>query len=595
IELVGQHPEVMRAVALHLTDGLNRLARRNRVAQLESFVRKLEESKAKTDAELETVRLELARVNDMLRSEDTDLGAEVRRLERLRAEEADARMELEMLELQLQQAREAADWPALRKRFGIEQNEDITVVLVNGNPLRETLRQQIRQLEDLQTRYTAEHPRLLEVQRNLRLTIRRLQDEGYVTAEGKVPPLPTPREERMLAEIQTRAKALEQMQVRLEARVRQRERLEAELKAAAPDSAAEEDKRRARALMDDLERLRDQEAFHRSNSRRLYNLLAESRMLLDQVRQERRFATDNAPSASLQSPNVKLDGTLGLALGVLLGCFAAFLRESVDHRLHTPFDIYYHLRMNYLGVIPYRSAKENVVISSDTPDSNLAEMYAHLRNNIRYGRTGKPEKSLLVVSATQGEGKSTIATNLAISYALEGNSVVLVDADLRRPRSHKLVDVLEGERSVNEGLSECLAGEADLPQVLYPTTTPGLSILPAGGRVRNPPKLLNGPRTAEIIRHLEDQFDIVIIDCPAMLPVVDGTTLSPLVRGVLLVVAADEVEIAEVRMALYRLQHVGAPLVGAVLNKVRERLSSYYYGYRYRTDYRSIYATDDET
>jgi Mrp family chromosome partitioning ATPase len=121
--------------------------------------------------------------------------------------------------------------------------------------------------------------------------------------------------------------------------------------------------------------------------------------------------------------------------------------------------------------------------------------------------------------------------------------------------------------------------------------------MPAGARVRNAAKLTGSPRMRQVLAEAQEAFDVVIVDCPAVLPVVDATTLSPHVRGVLLVIAAEEVAIGAVRMAMYRLRHVGSPLVGAVLNKVRDRSTGIYYygerGYGY-TAYTDLYNEEVE-
>ncbi|MCX7935612.1 MAG: CpsD/CapB family tyrosine-protein kinase, partial [Planctomycetota bacterium] len=253
----------------------------------------------------------------------------------------------------------------------------------------------------------------------------------------------------------------------------------------------------------------------------------------------------------------------------------------LDKRFHTPFDVAYHLRLPYLGVVPRWQDREKV-ITADSPDSHRAEVYAHLCANIRHALPGHAEKKLLVASATKGEGKSTVAANLAIRYALEGNAVILVDADIRCPQGHRLLDVEVGSARLEPGLSEYLAGEAKFADILHPTATPGLRLIPAGKRVRNPVRLFYSPQMRSLLQAIEREAEVAIFDCPAVLPVVDATILAPDMRGVLLVIAAEEVEIEAVRMAIYRLQHVGARLCGAVLNKVGEPASRYVYYGSYR-------------
>ena len=139
-------------------------------------------------------------------------------------------------------------------------------------------------------------------------------------------------------------------------------------------------------------------------------------------------------------------------------------------------------------------------------------------------------------------------------------------------RSHKLLSLAEGGEW--KGLSEYLRSNATLEEVLHQTPLDGLTLLPAGATERNSGRLLGSAQMKVLLDNLEDRFDIMIVDCPAGLPVVDATILAPHMGGVLLVAAAEEVEIGAVRMAQYRLRHVGAPMAGAILNKVREHAAA---------------------
>jgi|GEM_PF-2684142 len=581
ITVRGGRPEVHKLVARLLVPAFNDVARAKRVARIEDARDRLRNEQKANGRALSEVRVQLAEVTRQIRAYEPDRDELAQVEDPLREARLRAANDLADLERRLALLKRDLGWEAAREQFHIQTMQDIDAVLVAGNHLREKWRELVALRAEMRTRYTDEHPRLREVEREIEGVRAELRREGNVTSLDEVPPLPTKREEKMLAEI----RRLDRERELAAARV-----ADLEERAAAAEPATVEDplaglpeseQEKLRALTERREALLVQLDRHREQERLIYHRLDDLRLLLAQVKEQRQFDRIGSVVSYLESPRIRLDVLLGAVLGLILGAAVAFLLEGMDTRLHTPFDVYYHLRLNYLGVIPHWEERETVTIAPENPDSHIATVYEHLRNNIRYARTGGPERCLLVASARQGEGKSTIAANLAISYALEGNNVVLIDADLRRPRGHKLVDILQGNRSLQHGLSDHLGGEARYQDVVYGTSVPGLNLIPAGAHVRNPAKLLGSAQMKSLLEQAQANFDNVIIDCPAVLPVVDASTLSGHVRGVLVVIAAEEVEVGAVRMALYRLRHVGSPVVGAVLNKVRERATSYYYyGYR---------------
>ncbi|MHC4872008.1 MAG: polysaccharide biosynthesis tyrosine autokinase [Planctomycetota bacterium] len=583
----GRYPEIHTVIANNIVHAANKIAGEERVKQIADFREQLAEARDEQDKRLESIRNEINRITGLISEKDVKLGSRFSIVNQLQMEEHKAQIALSKLELRLKHLKQEMDWEKAKIKFNLGIEKDLKKVLVKGNPLREKWRLLLAQKEEMSAKYTEEHPKYQRVQRDIDAVLKQLKVSGNVTSRGSVPALPSLQEELLFSRLIELNFQTPLAKLNLEAAQKKlKEEKQAEEMDALSGIVDPKERQRMRMLQDKRSGLVQQRETHKAASLELYRRIGEIDMLLAQVQKELKFKQPKPASASLVSPKVALDVALGLMLGVVLGCSVAFLLESVDNKLHTPFDVYYHLKLNYLGVVPFWGEKETVTISPDNPDSHISEIYAHLRNNIRYGRSGSPEKCLLIASATQSEGKSTVSANLATSYALEGNNVILIDADLRRPRGHKLLETFHQERPIQYGLADYLTGDVDFDEIIYSTSVPGLSLIPAGSRVRNPAKLMGSMEMQDMIDRAEDSFDIVIIDCPAVLPVVDATTLSGRVRGVLMVIAAEEVEIAAVRMALYRLQHVGSPIVGAVLNKVRERSTSYYYyGYRYRSGY----------
>jgi len=166
-----------------------------------------------------------------------------------------------------------------------------------------------------------------------------------------------------------------------------------------------------------------------------------------------------------------------------------------------------------------------------------------------------------------------------------------VDADLRRSRMHERLDVLRPRGPMDTGLCGYLEGGLNYEDVVLPTENENLSVIMAGGRASNPPRALRSERMRAMLDRLIRDFDVVIIDTPPVLPVVDAAILAALVRSVLLVVRFGATHLGDLAEASARLAHVNAPLAGMVINGVHGVMGSYVYNYRYRYHYRYHYST----
>jgi capsular exopolysaccharide synthesis family protein len=280
------------------------------------------------------------------------------------------------------------------------------------------------------------------------------------------------------------------------------------------------------------------------------------------------------------SPNRPRIGVIGLFLGLVFGVGAAFVLNEWDNTLNGSQEVKRLLGLTPLGLLPRFWDGEKFINPLRTIDHQV-EIFNLLRNNIRYGPVRDAQKCLLIASAVQREGKSFIAMNLAISFAMEGQRTLLVSADLRQPREFLPLRYSQPPMGRVDGLAEYLLGEVELENILLDTDIDNLSVIATGTVQRNPGKLLSGRRFAELLARLEKSYDAVIIDAPAILPVVDTTLISPLVRGVLLVVEAGKTPVGSARQAISRLEHVGSVLVGGVLNQATNIRLDYFYGHGY--------------
>lgn len=208
------------------------------------------------------------------------------------------------------------------------------------------------------------------------------------------------------------------------------------------------------------------------------------------------------------------------------------------------------------------------------PMSVVTEQVKTIRTNLNYAMVGKPLKTLMITSAIQGEGKSTVGSNLAVEYAKKGLQVLLVDADLRRPTIHQTFAI-----SNQRGVSSWLSGQlTDVNEAIYPVLD-HLFVMPSGPKPPNPAELLASDRMTKFLTVATRKLDLVIVDAPPILPVTDARILAGQVDGTVLVVRQNFVEKVAVRQAVSPLKNARAQLLGTILNDVDIKTHGYGYGY----------------
>jgi receptor protein-tyrosine kinase len=218
------------------------------------------------------------------------------------------------------------------------------------------------------------------------------------------------------------------------------------------------------------------------------------------------------------SPNKPRNLILSTILGLMLALALAALADRMDDRVHSEEDAESASRLPVLAHIPFiqEKAKQSLINNTDQT-SSLLESYRMLRTNIEFAAVGEPIRSIVVTSSQPNEGKSTTSVDLAIVMALDGRKVILVDADLRRPSSHKLLGL-----SNKFGFTSVVAGTRTLEDALQDTTTPNLRVLTSGPTPPNPPEFLNSKAARSLLREIRDMADIVIIDTPPGLVMADA-------------------------------------------------------------------------
>jgi tyrosine-protein kinase Etk/Wzc len=277
------------------------------------------------------------------------------------------------------------------------------------------------------------------------------------------------------------------------------------------------------------------------------------------------------------APRPLVNMALSVLMGLVLGLGIAALQEYFDDRINAGEDMRRLLGAPVLAAVSMISEPESRLIHGKRRDSQLLETFRMLRTGVRFATVDAPASSLLVTSAFPGEGKSLVATNLAVSLALSGIKVILVDTDLRRPSLHDKFDI-----SREPGLTTVLIGHCTIEEALQDVGVPGLKVMTTGPLPPNPAELLGSHAMRQVHAELLKMADVVLFDSPPVMVVVDALVLANECNGVVAVSDLDRARKSEVHRLSEMLRQVNAKLLGVVLNKVPiMRKRPYGYGYRY--------------
>lgn len=219
---------------------------------------------------------------------------------------------------------------------------------------------------------------------------------------------------------------------------------------------------------------------------------------------------------------------------------------------------------------------DNTIITHTDPKSPVSEAYRVLRTNIQFSGIDKPLKTIVVTSTGPMEGKTTTISNLAVTFAQMGNRVLLIDADLRKPRIHKIFMLPN-----DSGLTNLLASHEEYSKFIRSTAVPNLDVLVSGIIPPNPSELLNSKAMRELINQLKEEYDYIFLDAPPVGSVTDASIISTYVDGTILVVRSGKVDKDALKRAKDLLDKVNANIIGVVLNQLDKKAGKYYYDYRY--------------
>jgi non-specific protein-tyrosine kinase len=274
-------------------------------------------------------------------------------------------------------------------------------------------------------------------------------------------------------------------------------------------------------------------------------------------------------------PRPKVDLAIGGLLGLAVGAGLALVLEALDRTITTADQATAAFGAPSLAALPRdRGLATEPLVALEGANSRSGEGYRSLRTAIRFIDGDRQLRRILISSAGSGEGKTTVAANLAIAFAQSGERVILIDADLRRPRVTELFGVNE-----RPGLTAVILGDVSLEAALQ-TWRGTLQLLPHGALPPNPSEMLGSESMARVLDEAADRADIVIIDAPPILPVTDATVLAAQVDGVIQVARWGSTAVSDGEATRRTLEAVNAHVVGVALNAVRRgRRSGYYRQY----------------
>ncbi len=282
------------------------------------------------------------------------------------------------------------------------------------------------------------------------------------------------------------------------------------------------------------------------------------------------------PTTVPVSPNLFFNILIGIIAGIVAGIGLAFFLEYLDTSIKTVDDVEKYLSLPVLGAIPQRVKPLN----EEGPDSPHAEAYRVLRANIQFANKGNGG-AFSMISGGAGEGKSTTLFNLAYVCAQQGDKVLLVDSDLRRPVIHTILGM-----SNRFGLTNVLMRDVPIEETIKPTAIPNLHFLPSGKLPKTSIGLLDSQRMRELVKNLKARYDYVFFDSPPIIGVTDASILASEVDGVILVVQYRKFPKVISMRAKRMIENTGSHILGVVLNNINIMRDDYYYYYHsYYADY----------
>jgi exopolysaccharide transport family protein len=437
----------------------------------------------------------------------------------------------------------------------IEVLESIPAVLKSTSvqQMKEAESSAQRKLNELQSRYTSAHPKVIAAESELKSARETLKREIEAVISGI-----TKEYELAKNNVQATSRALEQIKADIQNLTRK------EFQLSVLQREAESNKQ-----LYDLFVNRAKETDVASNLQSTAGRVVDPAIV----------------SVAPLKPKKKMIVGIAFILGLLAGIAIVFVLDYLDNTLHSVPDVERRLGVDVLGTVQVLdeaalAGKPAARAFLSDPNSLFSESIRSVRTSVLLSSIDEHHRVVMVTSTVPSEGKTTIAINLAFALG-QMKKVLLVDGDMRRPSLAKSLGGLDGVR----GLVDYLAEDATLEECIRPTDSPNVFVLTAGKNLSSPLELLSSQRFGETIAKVKDMFDMVIIDCPPLKPVSDSLVISRYANAVLYVVKADSTPHQLASAAIRRLHDIEAPLLGVILNQLDNKRTDRYGHYSYQYEY----------
>lgn len=346
--------------------------------------------------------------------------------------------------------------------------------------------------------------------------------------------------------------------------------------------------------LDQLRLLYEQFESQKQEQERLFE---QSQKKLNEVSLNRLLEINNirildtaiAPSTPV-SPNIIINAAITLLAALIAGIFVVLLMELMDISIRTQSDIEERARLPFLGAVPKYPKSKNYAgrkayrFIIENPRSPISECIRTLRTTLSFLIKTDGTHVLLITSAQPLEGKTMTSINLAVTSALSGQRVVLIEADLRKPRIYEVLKM-----APELGISAVINGNAKIKDVLLDTEVDNLKLMPCGKIPDNPAELFTSEKFPQMLEELKQNFDVIIIDSPPVTVVTDALIIAQHVHGVIVVARANKTPLPHLIRTRELLEGVSAPILGTVLNDISSHANGYYGGYYY---YKKAYKDD---
>jgi capsular exopolysaccharide synthesis family protein len=294
------------------------------------------------------------------------------------------------------------------------------------------------------------------------------------------------------------------------------------------------------------------------------------------------WVVDTAASAGMIKPKTKRNVMLAVIVGLFMGVGIAFFLEFLDNTIKNPDDLKQITELPLLGSIAkfdtQAGGNGRELITHTMPKASVSEAFRTIRTNIFFASFDTPKRLIGVASALPGEGKTLLAANLAVSIAQAGKKVLLIDADMRRPRLHRIFNQKRAP-----GLSNLLIAKDIEGAITRKLPISGLDMICSGDIPHNPNELLGSQKLKSIIDLVSERYDYILFDSPPILSVSDSAILTNRLDGIIFIINAEKTEKNALKQGLEAIPN--EKVLGLVLNNINIERDGYYYRYYYQYYY----------